>query len=83
MLVECFSFMTEFESRLLPRCEWSGCESVGLHELAAWHGKLTEALGVVGIAEILWTADTLNLTCDMQRLEKALSQFDEEAWRTA
>lgn len=78
MLVECFSLMTELESRLLPRCEWSGCESVGLQELAAWHGKLTEALGIVGIAEILWTADSLNLTCDMQRLEEALSQFDRE-----
>ncbi|BBO84980.1 hypothetical protein DSCO28_55460 [Desulfosarcina ovata subsp. sediminis] len=83
MLVECFSILTELESKLLPRSEWSGCESVGLQELAAWHGKLTEALGIVGIAEILWTADSLNLTCDIQRLEKALSQFDEEAWRTA
>ena len=83
MLVECFSLLTELESKLLPHSEWSGCESVGLQELAAWHGKLTEALGIVGIAEILWTADSLNLTCDMQRLEKALSQFDEEAWLTA
>ncbi|WP_028582338.1 hypothetical protein [Desulfogranum japonicum] len=83
MLVECFSLLTELESKLLPRSEWNGSEIVGLQELAAWHGKLTEALGIVGIAEILWTADALNLTCDIQRLEEALSQLDREAWWTA
>lgn len=83
MLVECLSLLTELESKLLPHSEWSGYESVDLQELSAWHGKLTEALGIVWIAEILWTADSLDLTCDMQRLEKALPQLNGEAWRTA
>lgn len=73
MLIECLSLLSGLESKLFPCSEWSGCESVGLQELAAWHDNLTEALGIVGIAEILWTADALNLNCDIQRLEKALS----------
>jgi hypothetical protein len=76
MLVECLSLLTELESKLLPCSEWSGCESVGLQELSVWHGNLTEALGIVGIAETLRTADALNLTCDIQRLEKSLSQLN-------
>ncbi|KAB2891391.1 MAG: hypothetical protein F9K32_04510 [Desulfobulbaceae bacterium] len=82
MLAGCFSLLTELESRLIPRCEWSGCENVGLQELAAWHGKLTEALGIIGVAEILWTADSLNLTCDIKRLEEAISHLGREAWCT-
>lgn len=70
ILIECFSLLSELENKLLPRKEWSGREVVSLNELKGWHGRLTEALGIASLAEVLWSADTLGLECDIERLAK-------------
>ena len=72
MLIECFSVLSELENKLLPRKEWSGYEQVSLNEIKEWHDRLTEALGIVSLAEILWSADTLGLECDLERLARYL-----------
>jgi len=76
MLIECFSVLSELENKLLPHKEWSGYEQVSLNELKEWHGRLTEALGLVSLAEILWSADILGIECDLERLSRYLeSQY--------
>jgi len=72
ILFECSSLLSELENKLLPRKEWSGYERVSLNELKECHGRLTETLGIVSLAEILWSADTLGLQCDLERLAKYL-----------
>jgi hypothetical protein len=72
ILSECFSLLSELEHKLLPRKEWNDHEKVSLNELKEWHGRLTEALGIVSIAELLWSADTLDLHCDLERLSRYL-----------
>lgn len=81
ILFECSSLLSELENKLLPRKEWSGYERVSLNELKEWHGRLTETLGIVSLAEILWSADTLELQCDLERLAKYLgSQYQPQDW---
>ena len=76
ILFECSSLLSELENKLLPRKEWSGCERVSLNELKEYHGRLTEALGICSLAEILWSADVLGLGCDLERLARYLeSQY--------
>ncbi len=76
MLEECFSLVMTLTDKLVPREEWSGDEKVTMSELAEWHDRLTEAVGVVGLAELFWSADALGLTCDLERLEKKLGEAE-------
>ena len=68
MLIECISFLSKLDGLILPRKEWSGYEVVSLYEMKEWYGRLTEALGIANIAEVLWSADSLGLECDLDYL---------------
>jgi hypothetical protein len=77
MLVKCFSILSELEERLLPREDLGRAEKVSLTDLKKWHSRLSEAIGLVGMAEIFWSADVLKLECDSGRLIEMLNSYDQ------
>ena len=79
MLIECISFLSKLDGLVLPRKEWSGHEVVSLYEMKEWHGRLTEALGIANIAEILWSADSLGLECDLDYLISFLENHNQQS----
>jgi len=78
MLVECFLVVEPLgaELLLLPREECGDCERLTLKDLADWHGRLSEAVMLAGLAELLWSADALGLTCDLERLERTIGETE-------
>ena len=44
-----------------------------------WYGRLTEALGMASIAEILWSADSLGLECDLDQLMSFIEKQNQQS----
>jgi hypothetical protein len=70
--IELTTLLSSLQKKLFPYDNWTGSESLNQKEMVAWSKRLDEAIGLVGLAEILWSAYVLDLKCDLDRLEKIL-----------
>jgi len=51
-----------------------GRTSMGLEELSEWHAKLGDTLAWCGLAELLWSANDLDIPCDVDLLGDTIAR---------
>ncbi|MBT3191899.1 MAG: hypothetical protein HN341_05025, partial [Verrucomicrobia bacterium] len=52
-----------------------GRTSMGLEELSEWHAELGDALAWCGLAELLWSANDLDIPCDVNLLGDTIARL--------